>query len=142
MVTEERTARLLGVFDKLSVILASVASLAGDLSITKLELLALDPIYKAGELTMSKLAKGLGIGLSTATGIVDRMIEKKLVKRERNHGDRRIVRVALTEKGKKIALAYQKQRKEALEKMLNVLSPQEQQSFILILEKIAGTQPE
>lgn len=91
---------------------------------------------------MSKLAKKLGVGFSTATGIIDRLIEKKLVTRERNHGDRRVVKVSLTKKGEKTVFDYQKQKKEVIEKMMNMLSVKEQEDFILILEKLADASKE
>jgi DNA-binding MarR family transcriptional regulator len=37
------------------------------------------------------------------TRLVDRMIERRLVRRQRSDADRRIVRVSLTEKGRKLA---------------------------------------
>ncbi len=86
---------------------------------------------------MSEIGRRLDITLSTATGIIDRLIEKKLVKRERNHGDRRVVRVSLTYKGRRINEAYQDQKKEIFGMILDVLDPREQNELIMILEKIA-----
>jgi len=110
----------------------------GDSSIGKRELLALEAISKEEGLMMSDLGKRLDISLSTATGIIDRLIEKKLVKRERNGGDRRVVRVVLTDKGRKTNQTYQKQKKELFGRMLGALDPEEQGELIKILEKIAG----
>lgn len=138
MVTEEDLIHILEVFDRVIKIFASLESFAGEINLSKLELILIDLICRERELTMSKLAKSLNIGLSTATGIVDRLINKKLVNRKRNHGDRRVVRVVLTETGKKTALAYQKQKKETIEKMMNMLSVKEQENFILIWDKIAN----
>jgi len=117
-------------------------SFAGDTSLSKLELMVLECIFKERELIMSKLAKSLSIGLSTATGIIDRLIEKKLASRKRNHNDRRVVKVSLTEKGTKNVLGYQKKKKEVIGKMMNMLSAKEQKDFILILEKIADASKE
>ena len=86
---------------------------------------------------MSDIGRRLDITLSTATGIIDRLIEKKLVKRERKHGDRRVVRVLLTEKGRKANEAYQDQKKEIFGMILDVLNPREQEELIMILEKVA-----
>ena len=63
---------------------------------------------------------------------------KRLVKRERNGQDRRIVRVVLTDRGKKANLTYQKQKKKHFGRMLSALDSQEQGELINILEKIAG----
>ncbi len=113
--------------------------LPGEASISKPELMAIEAISREEGLMMSDLGKRLDISLSTATGIIDRLIEKKLVKRERNGGDRRVVRVMLTNKGKKTNQEYQKQKKEIFGRMLGTLDPEEQGELINILEKIAGT---
>ena len=138
MAEKENITRILDAFDGISRVFASMESFHGDSSISKPELLALEAISKEEGLMMSDLGKRLDISLSTATGIIDRLIEKKLVKRERNGGDRRVVRVVLTYKGRKTNLTYQKQKKELFGKMLGALDPEEQGGLIKILEKIAG----
>ncbi|MBU4076458.1 MAG: MarR family transcriptional regulator [Euryarchaeota archaeon] len=138
MAEKENIKRILDAFDGISRVFASMESFHGDSSISKPELLALEAISKEEGLMMSDLGKRLDISLSTATGIIDRLIEKKLVKRERNGGDRRVVRVVLTDKGRKTNQTYQKQKKELFGRMLGALDPEEQGELIKILEKIAG----
>ncbi|NOY10474.1 MAG: MarR family transcriptional regulator [Spirochaetes bacterium] len=142
MVTQENIVRFLKAMNRISRVFASMENSASDTSLNKLELTTLEYISKEHDLIMSKLAGGLGIGLSTATGIIDRLIEKNLVTRERNHGDRRVVKVALSVKGEKIISGYQIQKKKAIEKMMNMLSEKEQEYFISILEKIANASKE
>jgi len=115
-----------------------MGSFVGDINLSKPELLTLESISKQKELIMSRLAKELGVGFSTATGIVDRLIKKKLVNRERNHGDRRVVKVSLSKRGKEIVSAYQEQKKKTFRKMIEVLTESEQVSFLAVLEKIAN----
>ena len=115
-----------------------MGSFVGDINLSKPELLTLESISKQKELIMSRLAKELGVGFSTATGIVDRLIKKKLVNRERNHGDRRVVKVSLSKRGKEIVSVYQKQKKKTFRKMIEVLTESEQVSFLAVLEKIAN----
>jgi DNA-binding MarR family transcriptional regulator len=138
MAENENIIRILDAFDGISRVFAAMESFSCDLSISKPELLALEVISKEEGLMMSDLGKRLDISLSTATGIIDRLIEKKLVKRERNGGDRRVVRVVLTDKGRKTNLTYQKQKKELFGRMLGALDHEEQGDLIKILEKIAG----
>lgn len=138
MAAQENITRILEAFDRISKVFASMESFSGDIILTKPELLALEAISKGEGLMMSELARRLDIGFSTATGIIDRLIEKELVRRERNGGDRRVIRLVLTGKGKKINLAYQMQKKEIFGKMLSLLTADEQRSLILILEKIAN----
>ena len=134
MKEKENIVQILEAFDNISKIFASME---GDACISKPELLALEYISKDEGLMMSEIGRRLDIRLSTATGIIDRLIEKKLVKRERNHGDRRVVRVSLTYKGRRINEAYQDQKKEIFGMILDVLDPREQNELIMILEKIA-----
>ncbi|MCL5069485.1 MAG: MarR family transcriptional regulator [Actinobacteria bacterium] len=136
MTDEININRTLAVFNKIGKVFASLESFSGDLSLSKLEILTLDLIFKEEELIMSKIAKGLDISFSTVTGIIDRLIEKKLVKRERNGGDRRIVRVKLTKKGKEGLLIYRQEQKKIMTSIMNILTRKEQEDFICILEKI------
>lgn len=138
MAEKENIKRILDAFDGISKVFAAMESFPGDASISKPELLALEAISREEGLMMSDLGKRLDISLSTATGIIDRLIEKKLVKRERNGGDRRVVRVVLTDKGRKTNQTYQKQKKDLFGRMLGALDPEEQGELIKILEKIAG----
>lgn len=49
---------------------------------------------------MGQLASALGVTLPTVTGIVDRLVEHGLVRREEDPSDRRLVVVRLTESGR------------------------------------------
>jgi DNA-binding MarR family transcriptional regulator len=51
---------------------------------------------------MNQIAYCLKIHVSTATGLLDRMIKKNLVKRESGEDDRRLILCSLTEDGSKI----------------------------------------
>ena len=137
MTTEENTIRIIEAFDKISKFFASMEGFNGEISLSKPELLTLESVSKHKELTMSKLAKNLDIGFSTATSIIDRLIEKKLVVRERNHGDRRVVKVLLSKEGEKIISSYQEQKKIFFKKIIEILTEGERESFVLFLEKIA-----
>ena len=137
MTTEENTARIIEAFGKISKVFASMECFTDDISLSKPELLTLESVSKQKELTMSQLAKNLDIGFSTATSIIDRLIEKKLVVRERNHGDRRVVKVLLSKEGETIISSYQEQKKIFFKKMTEFLTEVEQERFVIVLEKIA-----
>src|SRR5262245_56572220 len=51
---------------------------------------------------MSAIAGAIRLSMSTLTGLIDRLCEKKLVKRDRSNEDRRIVQVELTEEGREL----------------------------------------
>ena len=50
---------------------------------------------------MGQLAKALGVSLSSATGLVDRLVERRLVRRGEIPRDRRVVLVELAPTGKR-----------------------------------------
>ena len=56
----------------------------------------------AGRLPFGEIGAKMLVTVSNLTGIVDRLEEKKLVLRERDEHDRRVVHVVLTDKGAKL----------------------------------------
>lgn len=52
--------------------------------------------------TISELARALSIHLSTASNLLDRLEERKLVRRHRGPPDQRVVRVTLTPEGERM----------------------------------------
>ena len=60
-------------------------------------------LEQLGDLSLSSLSARIRAQNSTVTGIIDRMEREDLVRRERSEADRRIVHIALTDKGKELA---------------------------------------
>jgi DNA-binding MarR family transcriptional regulator len=58
-------------------------------------------LFLNGPMRMSDLAADLGVTLATSTGLIDRLVERELVARESDPGDRRVVRCRLSESGGK-----------------------------------------
>lgn len=70
-----------------------------DVTMPQLKTLILVYGSQSGSMRMGQLAVALGVALSTATGIVDRLVENGLLWREEDPEDRRSIVVRLTEKG-------------------------------------------
>ncbi|WAM31843.1 MarR family winged helix-turn-helix transcriptional regulator [Caldicellulosiruptor naganoensis] len=87
-------------------------------------------------MTMKDIASELGISPSTLTGIVDKLVEKELVKREIDLQDRRKVQVFLTENGKNLVEKIIEFRSRVLEPILKNLSPEEIDLLKKIVQKI------
>lgn len=85
---------------------------------------------------MSDIAKHAALSLSSVTVIVDKLVKANLVVRIRSEQDRRIVHGSLTSEGKKIYQIQIQHMHEVLRKLLNVLSIEEQESFLQIFQKI------
>jgi DNA-binding MarR family transcriptional regulator len=70
------------------------------LDITIPQMKVLMHLYLAGETNMARLASRLGIKLPSATGLVDRLVERGLVQRVESTLDRRLVLVTITDQGR------------------------------------------
>lgn len=70
-----------------------------DMKFSKSEIFAMLLIDKRKEITMTELAEYIHSPMSTATGIIDRLVKSGYIKRDRSEEDRRIVVLKLAEKG-------------------------------------------
>ena len=66
--------------------------------ISKYDLALIGMIGKQGEVIMRDVADYLDVPYSTATGVVDKLVNKKILKRINSETDRRTVKVTLTSK--------------------------------------------
>ena len=87
-------------------------------------------------IVLSELGRRVSRDSPTITGVVDRMEKKMLLKRTRDEGDRRVVKVVLTPKGKNMQDQLSTTKKRILEKITNNLSLQEIQQLVTLLEKM------
>jgi DNA-binding MarR family transcriptional regulator len=83
--------------------------------------------------TMSEIAKYFRIELPSATSLINKLYNKKLVDRCADPTDRRIVRMSLTTTGKSLLEEAMNQRKDKLKKILAYLSKQEKADLFTIL---------
>ena len=82
-------------------------------------------VAQAGDATSGQIARGLGVSLSTVTGIVDRLTEQHLVSRREDPEDRRVTRVLPTASGREMVRRLLRYRDERLTSLLGTLSPDE-----------------
>jgi DNA-binding MarR family transcriptional regulator len=78
-------------------------------------------------LRMGQIANALGVALSTATGIVDRLVEQGLLIRQEDPEDRRLVVIRLTERGHDTVERPHRTGQRRLFAVLERLSPEELQ---------------
>ncbi len=101
----------------------------GALSLVHVNVLAILDID--GPMPMGGLAEALDVSQASATGIVDRMEQRGLVERRRIDDDRRVVRVALTDEGRRLIAGMAAERREHLAAMLETLTDAELEGFVL-----------
>ena len=87
-------------------------------------------IHGHGSIPMTKVAELIGSGLLTATGIISRMEERGLVRREHDTRDRRVVLVSLTKSGAADIAALNKARERRLSAAINQLSEKDQVALL------------
>jgi DNA-binding MarR family transcriptional regulator len=87
---------------------------------------------------MSKIAGAIRLSLSSVTGLIDRLTEKKLVRRDRSTEDRRIVQVELTQEGKELHAAVEKGRVEFARELLKKLDAKEQETLLNLLGRVVA----
>ena len=90
--------------------------LSVDLTMPQLKVLL--TAFHAGGSTSSQLARVLGVGLSTVTGIVDRLCEHGLVSRYEDPDDRRVTRVALTDEGQALMQRLHRDTSDRMARLL------------------------
>ena len=71
-----------------------------DLTMSQLKVVLL--LFISGSSRMSDIASALGVSLATATGVLDRLVERDIVLREADPEDRRVVLCRLSNKGEKL----------------------------------------
>src|SRR5215471_3687070 len=88
------------------------------LDLTMPQLKTLIYVTKNEGATSGQVASGLGVGLSTITGIVDRLAEQQLVIRREDARDRRVTRVLPTPAGSELVTELIEYRNEVVTAIL------------------------
>ncbi|MBL7074770.1 MarR family transcriptional regulator [candidate division KSB1 bacterium] len=93
-------------------------------------------LWEENGLSLSELSKRLYFDGPTITGIVDRMERDRLVERERDGEDRRVIKIYLTENGKKLKKRLCALGDEIDKKAIAHFSEDEIRGFKEILDRI------
>ena len=89
-----------------------------------------------GALPASVLSHRVGCGQPTITGVIDRLEKLGLVERERDTGDRRVVRAKLTAAGRDLYVLLEGRVTEKLTLMLSAVDDADRAHIVRILEKL------
>lgn len=90
-------------------------------------------------LSMSGLAKTLNISKTQITPRIDELVNEGLLERVPDENDRRVLRIMLTAEGEDLIQNSNKTVKEALNQLLNPLSPDELEELGKSIETIKNT---
>jgi DNA-binding MarR family transcriptional regulator len=105
-----------------------------DLTMPQLRLLYV--LVNDGPHGAGALARRLGLAPSSVTGLVDRLVERGLARRDEDPHDRRVVRTAATPAGQELIEALVAQRRDQLLRLFGRLSPDEQADLGRILRAL------
>jgi DNA-binding MarR family transcriptional regulator len=93
-------------------------------------------LYRQGELKMTDLARLMNVTTAAVTGIIDRLVRDRYIKRHHDSEDRRIIKVSLTNKGNSTVKNMSEKQKEITMKVFGMISQEEREQYINILTHI------
>jgi DNA-binding MarR family transcriptional regulator len=91
---------------------------------------------ETGSVTMNDLSVRMKLANSTMTRMVDQLIQKRMITREPDPEDRRIVRVRLTEQGQDIKIRLKKTMQDLFSQVLEDIPDGEREQIIHSLETL------
>jgi DNA-binding MarR family transcriptional regulator len=104
--------------------------------LTVIEIKTIVVIGSGEAMSMSQIAKKLGVTSGTPTVTIDRLIEKGFVERIRDVEDRRQVFVTLSDKGDEVYHDINDLKHKVAENIFGLLSREERALFLSILLKL------
>lgn len=118
----------------------------GEFDITLAQMRTMGAIGFQGACTMGELAGRLGISLSAATGLTDRLVQQGMIERKPDPQDRRIVRVEVSKIGRRTHAAMHKEKQRLMAAALaKVTRPELEQiadSLALLKDCLEANAPE
>jgi DNA-binding MarR family transcriptional regulator len=94
-------------------------------------------LYRNTSPTMGELSQALDVSLPTATRMVEWFVGNGYAQRLPDAGDRRIVRVAQTDKGRRLHESIKGHVAQIVQSIVGCLSDEEQMTLLTLLRKMA-----
>ena len=113
------------------------ASSGEAVSINKQECRVINVVGQYQPLMMREIAERAKLSITNTTGIVDKLVKRKYLRRDRSDEDRRIVRIFLTSEGEKIYTMEIENYRRVSQAILNGLEEPEQQEMLRMMQKVA-----
>ncbi|MEL6398800.1 MAG: MarR family transcriptional regulator [Cyanobacteria bacterium J06626_4] len=113
------------------------ASSGEAVSINKQECRVINMVGQYQPLMMREIAERAKLSITNTTGIVDKLVKRKYLRRDRSDEDRRIVRIFLTSEGEKIYTMEIENYRRVSQAILNGLEEAEQKEMLRMMQKVA-----
>lgn len=107
-----------------------------DLSLNQTQRRTLLIIHDKGEMTMTALHQIIGLEKGSLTAVIDQLLGKGLVKRERDQKDRRRVNISLSETGRKKVKILRMEIAGHIRKNLQRLPEEHRERFYRTVESL------
>ncbi len=95
----------------------------------------LDYLHMTGEATMHEIAENLSLAPSNLTGIMDRLVLLKVVKRGNDDRDRRVVKACITSAGIAMLERIKEEKRATLGQLFHCITPRERAVYLSVMEK-------
>ncbi|MBN2026042.1 MAG: MarR family transcriptional regulator [Actinobacteria bacterium] len=100
------------------------------------QIMLLMDLRRSGTSSMGELSRRLRINQGVATRMVDRLLEKGMVERERDTDDRRVVLVSATKKGSSIVQDVERLNREKMTELFKLVPKKERADLLALLKEI------
>ena len=135
--SEVNTTKLIETLFEISRFMKQEMSYTGNLThLSILQIQTLVFLNQNKNVSMTDIAGHFHIELPSATSLLNKLCDQKLVERTEDEQDRRLVIIALTSEGKTLLRQAMQQRKVKIQKILDFLSEKERTDLLSILETI------
>jgi len=94
---------------------------------------------RGGGVTMNDLARAQNVSLSSCTALADRLIRQGLAERQPDPNDRRVVRLAPTERALVFVERFREAKRSGALAALSALDDDEAVTLVNLVRKMAGT---
>lgn len=108
-----------------------------DFGLTLPQVIVLKRLAASGELSAGALATAVGLGQPTIKVILDKLEGRKLVRRARDHRDRRSIRIQITDEGRSLASRAPSLLTDAFWRRLTGLEDWERTQMLSSIQRLA-----
>ncbi|HMK54801.1 MAG TPA: MarR family transcriptional regulator [Methanobacteriaceae archaeon] len=93
-------------------------------------------LEKRGDLPMSEIGRKIHISKSNMTALIDKLVKNELAERLPDKNDRRVIKIAITDKGSDLLMDWRIHSNNEIKKNLSVLSDEDLEKFYQSVENM------
>lgn len=136
---EERLDRLSALMTRMFRMMMRLTRIGCDeVELTAQQVQVLAVLEDAGPMTIGELRAHSHAAQSSMSEMAGRLARQGLVKKQHDREDRRVVRVAITPKGRAMFEQRRREMRERNRRVLEALTPEEQERFLTAFETIVA----